>query len=93
MKTMKLDVKQLWEACRGVLLSIVSLALVAVMAICLMVDCGMAQKLAEHSEGIYIVTAVWFAIVAFCSCKQLRGGKPDVKLISTGGKHSAKTGV
>ena len=96
MKTKKLNTTKLWKVCREMSLFGISVALVAVMTICLLVNSGIAQKVAEHSEGIYIVSAIWFAIVAFCSCKYLRRGKNDAgvtTIVSTGGKHYAKKGV
>lgn len=92
LKTTTKKVPELLKSCRGVLLSIISSVLVITMAICLLVNYGIAQKIAEHSEGVYIVTAIWFAIVAFCSCKYLRGDSGNVKLVSTTGKRVVKKG-
>ena len=65
------------------LLTIASVAFLCCMFICLMMNCGIAQMLAEHSEGIYIANAIWFAVIAFYSRK---------KLYSTGGKYTKKEG-
>lgn len=92
MRTMKTEknATEVWKSCRGLVLSLISSVLVVLMSICLLVNYGIAQSIAEHSEGVYIVTAIWFAVVAFCSCKSLRGDIGDVKLVSTNGKRVAK---
>lgn len=71
MKTTKLNInlKTVWKSCRWTILALLSMVFICGMCICLMVNSGIAQKLAEHSELIYIANAIWFALVAFCSCK------------------------
>lgn len=68
---------------RGTLLTVASVAFLCCMFICLMMNYGIAQTLAEHSEGIYIANAIWFAVIAFYSRK---------KLYSTDGKYTKKEG-
>ena len=82
MKTMKLKVVRAWNDYREIVAYVISAVLVAVMVICLMVNSGVAQRLAEYSDVIYVITAVWFAIIAV-----KRNG---VVFISTGGKHIKK---
>ena len=76
MDTMKLKIAELWKKYNWVLLSTVSTALVASMIISLLVNSGIAQKLAEYSDVVYIVNTMWFAVIAFVSCKRLYDNKP-----------------
>lgn len=96
MKTMKLNVnlKNVWKSCRWTVLALISILFVCGMCICLMVNSGIAQKLAEHSEIVYIANAVWFAVVAFCSCKiQYLNSKRETKAKTVAsGKYSKKEG-
>ena len=89
-KTAKKNIIELWESCRGLVLPATSFILVAVMAVCLLVNSGIAERIAKYSEGIYIVTAIWFAVIAFRSCKYLRG-KSDCTVVSTRGAHISNT--
>lgn len=76
MNTMKLKIADLWKKYNWTLLFAVSIILVASMIIGLLVNSGIAQKLAEYADAIYIVNALWFAVIAFVSCKRLREDKP-----------------
>ena len=60
------------RACCRMLLSALSALLLCMMVISLLVNSGIAQRVAEYSETVYIANAVWFAVVAFVSCKCLR---------------------
>ena len=65
--------KKIQLICFGVLLIVISILFMYSLFLCLLVNSGIAQTIAEHSEAVYIANSFWFFMVALFSCKYLYG--------------------
>ena len=91
MKSMKMNTN-FWKLCRKASLTAVSALLVGMMVVSLLVNSGIAQLIAEQSDAVYITNAIWFAVIAFISCKRLRDNTKETTAKATG-KYAKKEKV
>ena len=81
-----------WKLCRKVALTASSATLVAMMVVSILVNSGIAEFIAKQSDAVYITNAVWFAVIAFISCKRLRDNTKETTAKATG-KYAKKEKV
>lgn len=72
MKPINFNKTKIQNTCCRALLFTASIVLICMMVISLLVNSGIADKIAEHSETVYIVNAIWFAVISFVNYKCIK---------------------
>ena len=72
MKPINFNKTKIQNTCCRALLFTASIVLICMMIISLLVNSGIADMIAKNSETVYIVNAIWFAVISFVNYKCIK---------------------